>query len=655
MTGPAVERVDVLLLNASNYAGLPIYPYAFVQVTAVAGRHGRTVRRLDLLGTPKSEWPAVVGAAVLRSNPRMVGLHLRQADSLFVWDYAEADVPGAPTVVRNRYYPVDDTERLLRLVRSAVDVPVVIGGFGFTTHARRVLDRLRPDFGLLGEPDDFFARFDAVLAGRDLDAVANLAHRGADGWVLNRRVHFPPADRPEYTDELFAEIAEFYGEAGVSGAGAAHVPVELQRGCPHRCYFCTEPAIKGRRHRTRDLDVVMEDVRFLADRGAARVWLVCSEINIGGNELLFEVAGRMRELNAGRETPMGWSAYLLPNPGLSRAEIRELLHCGFEPAWNQFMSYDDLNLKDSTVPYRSRHALAAQLDWVLEEERFDAEQGRSARDRRLDMFLGNAYASGETIATTLERASAAGLPEHFRGALITRATRVFDVTGQSAGEDAFSLGPDGPLADVDLLHPTFRYPPALVAALGDRASVDEFFAYVEDTFLSIAYRTNRDWCRFLAEVTDADTFLGWCDELHDRLAAAPAGGLLARVLRETGEPAGRALVRRIFTPDSAHGAALDLLARTLAETVVSLRAAETRAAFALIGLPDYERPGLRLSAYDVGRALSARYRSVEELLADVRDHGYEPGSLPYVAVRLCLFGNDVRLRPAWAALLFRAG
>lgn len=93
----------------------------------------------------------------------------------------------------------------------------------------------------------------------------------------------------------------------------------------------------------------MQDVRFLADREIARVWLVCSEINIGGNALLFDVAERMVALNRGRKFPIGWSACLLPNPALEPAQICALLEAGFEPDWNQFMSYDDDNLR-STRP-----------------------------------------------------------------------------------------------------------------------------------------------------------------------------------------------------------------------------------------------------------------------------------------------------------------
>lgn len=635
-----------------------------MQISALAARRGIRVRRLELLGTPPARWPEVIAAEIAAARPRMVGIHLRQADTLFVWDYTDHHVPGAPYVTRRRYFPVDDTERLIGVVQQCTEVPVVIGGFGFTTHAPRLLERLRPDFGLLGEPDDFLERFDAVVSGSGLDDIANLVHRTADGYRTNRRVYYPPANHPEYTDEILDEIFHFYGENGVQGTGAVHIPVEVQRGCPHRCYFCTEPTVKGRRHRTRDLDAVMQDVRFLADRGVARVWLVCSEINIGGNVLLFDIAERMVALNRGRESPIGWSSYLLPNPSLEPAQIRALLQAGFEPGWNQFMSYDDDNLRSTRVPYRARHAIAAQRDWAVEELRFEEQRRRAPQHRRLDMFLGNSYATAQTISSTLARADDHQLPERFDGALITRATRVFPTnTGERAAREAvnaFSIGPHGRLDDVDLLYPTFSYPTALVDALGSPQEVDEFFAFVEDTYLSTAHRFRKDWCTFLAHASAPTTFLGWLDDLRasldsGELPAERAVELARRVLRQTANDRGRSLVTALFRPAVLrHPPDMQLLARSLASLLATAHADRAAAVFALIGLPEFggrERP----SAYAVARVLSARYETEAALWRDVHDRlGVDERSLTGFVLRFHLHDHNVRIRPDYVRLLFPA-
>ena len=54
---PPVEPSDLLLLNASNLPTTPIFPYAFVQVTALARRFGLRVARFDFVGLPNRGGP----------------------------------------------------------------------------------------------------------------------------------------------------------------------------------------------------------------------------------------------------------------------------------------------------------------------------------------------------------------------------------------------------------------------------------------------------------------------------------------------------------------------------------------------------------------------------------------------------------------------
>lgn len=625
----------------------------------------------------------MLAAALERTDPRLIGIHLRQLDSIFIWNYAETDLPGAPAVRRNSYWPVHETEQLIVMLRELTERPIMVGGFGFTSQAVALLERLRPDFGVVGEPDQVLARLDEVLAGggpdgggpdgngpdgngpdghdldgHGLDGIANLAHRRGDGFTVNPRVFLPPADRPEYTEDILRDLLEFYGRERVLGPRPeVHVPVEVQRGCPYRCYFCTEPMVKGRQHRVRDLDVVMADIRFLADRGVTRIWLVCSEINIGRNELLFELAARMRRLNRGRARPVHWTCYLLPNPELERAEIRLLLESYFEPSWNQFGSYDDENLKRTRVPYRARHAVLAQVSWLEEEQAFLRARGLPLPQRRLDMFLGNSYATPATVAATLRTVSDLRLAERFDDSLVTRATRVFDLGEGLIGEpgDAvYSVGPQGRLDTVDLLYPTFSYPPALVAALGDARAVDEFFAHVEATYLSRAYRARLDWRAFLVRHTEAAELAGWCGRLTSEEGDTSAE---VRAIRaELAADGGTALVKRLLDPTAApEPEGLDALARTLVELVVAAGLPGVREVLTAIGLPGYWDDRAGRTAYQVCAALAARFACVEEVLAAARAAA-DPGdpAVPLLAVRYCLYDNNVVLRPDYTRVLFTA-
>lgn len=61
----------VLLLNAANMESLPVYPYVFAQVPAVARRANIELVCQDLLGVPAGEWH---GDLVITAKEELAGL-----------------------------------------------------------------------------------------------------------------------------------------------------------------------------------------------------------------------------------------------------------------------------------------------------------------------------------------------------------------------------------------------------------------------------------------------------------------------------------------------------------------------------------------------------------------------------------------------------
>jgi hypothetical protein len=58
-------RTDLLLLNASNLPTVPIFPYAFVQVSAIARRFGLNVARFDFLNAHRMpRWQSLLAELI---------------------------------------------------------------------------------------------------------------------------------------------------------------------------------------------------------------------------------------------------------------------------------------------------------------------------------------------------------------------------------------------------------------------------------------------------------------------------------------------------------------------------------------------------------------------------------------------------------------
>ncbi|NVB36543.1 hypothetical protein G6O69_01775 [Pseudenhygromyxa sp. WMMC2535] len=665
MSGP----IDLLLLNASNYPGQPIFPYAFVQVSALARARGLAVTRLDLLGRPRDEWPALIAEHIAEHSPRMVGFHIRQQDSQYLHQYKQVSGLSRP---KTRYFPVDDTRWLIEQVRERSDAPVVVGGFGFSVHAARAYEFLGPDYGVCGGPDAFFEHFEALVS-RDVDdasSVANLIWRDSQGVVqFGPREFFEPASHVEYDDRIFSELCQFYARHGVrlslGGLGEVDVPVEIMRGCPCKCYFCTEPTVKGRKVRKRDLDVVMAEVEFLAARDVRCVWFICSELNMAGMSHPLALAERMQAFNRDRGSRrVLWKAYNMPRPGMTREQLRFMMSTGYIPGWNEFTSFDDTNLARTRMPYRSADVVA-YLNDVLELSE-DREIYYGPPLVKFEMFLGNAYMDAAALRNTLAVVDREGFQTRhpYGGAIL--ATRVYELDGAlgcGTSETSFSIGPEGPTESPDLLRPTFHYSPALLDALGSRARVEDFLRYVGSTFLSYRYRAFLDLRSFLLATSSpaqlaghlaTRALLGQLCSLHVQAHAGrrrhPEQEVIdARVLelwQDPSEVALAALLQASMPEASVANGILDELLRVLFQ----LAEPELEPLYTYLGI---EAPGDRKTPYRVMRQLYARFEDEPALIEGaVSTLGLAPGSLARLRLHHILFDYNVRLEPELGELLF---
>ena len=476
-----------------------VYPYAFVQVREIADRYGISVKSLDVsvLEGADLTWQRLVNTLIVENEPVAIGITIRQVDSLNVFDSLDGKV---------RFDPIGFTKRLMQFLRTQTAAPIILGGFGFTAMAQPLFTFLRPDYGICGDPDGFFAALPDVLQGRDLSRVPNLVHWSGDKIVTNTRQYCAPASRPEYTTAVFEDIQRFYGAHRLySPHQFMGLPVELSRGCPYACSFCIEPLVKGRQERVRDLDVVMEDVEFLARQGIAKFWLICSEINLHHkSDLILNVAERMSRLREKYGTHLTWNAYLLPRE-YSKEEITTVVNSGFLGAGNDYVSMDSATMKASRLPYNRKQS----MQW-LETYNMAGAMLSPGGIRDWSIFLGHERNGLESIRTTLETLLHMNLLEYYDRVLTINATRVFDIHQREYEEQYLYRVLPEDNSDIGPLNinafPTYYYNKSLVDALGGIEKVETFFRFLQCTILSNQTKTRFDAGRFLREALRASEF-----------------------------------------------------------------------------------------------------------------------------------------------------
>jgi len=512
-----------LLLNASNMESFPIYPYAFIQVPAVARCAGVEVFCKDLHGIPESDWPDTVQLLIDQHTPGMILITLRNTDSLDIEDYVQFDFNQQEP---SAYFPIERTRALIAAIREVSVLKVAVGGFGFSVMPELLMRHLRPDYGIFGGGQDFFDHFDDLKQG-DPKQTANLLYFQDDRLLANPRQFFPPLAEGEYTPRAIEEMMAFYEAFPTPGFDGA--PVEIMRGCPHKCLFCAEPHVAGSTVNYRPLEAVMADIGILVDHGIDEIYMISSELNPQGSEFILQLADRIQAFNAGQpqERNISWygANYLL---GFSEEEYDRMYASGFTGGWFDLTALDDDNARAMRTPYRNARlvpdlkiyarARRKQLGLPPADGSSACSPENSEQGEKIvkwNFFIGNPATTVDTIRDTIRIANQEGLPQLFNRCSINTNMRVFDYTQPASDTLAvtFSINPDLERTSYQPLYPSFAYPLGVYEIFISDELIEAMFEYLAETFLSTRYQQTRDWLSFIRENTSLQAVEDWIEAL----------------------------------------------------------------------------------------------------------------------------------------------
>jgi len=257
----------------------PVYPLGLDYLAqAIGDKH--QVRIVDINTAGGVE--GIIGQ-VRASPPDIIGLSIRNVDNTDV-----TDAQGFMEVYQS----------LVEALKREFDIPIVLGGSGFTLFPSEMMQAISAEYGLIGEGERLKYLLDALESKGDTSDVPGLVTRDSTPdipipWKEELRRHFDPQ----------ADHVGFYLNKG------GMLNLQSKRGCPFECTYCTYPHIEGQNLRLIPPDRVAETALQLQECGARYLYITDSVFNAD-----YRHSAQVAEefIKAGLEIP--WGAFFSPTP-----------------------------------------------------------------------------------------------------------------------------------------------------------------------------------------------------------------------------------------------------------------------------------------------------------------------------------------------------
>ncbi|MBN2466601.1 MAG: radical SAM protein [Deltaproteobacteria bacterium] len=223
---------------------------------------------------------------------------------------SERDFSAIALTVRNiddsyflsRDFCLEKTKAIIQCIKRHTQVPIIVGGVGFSIAPVPVLRYCGAEFGIWGEGEWSLPLLVRSLSkATALHTIPGLVYREGSSYRIN-----PPSYPDLYTLRLSQRDAvdnlRYYREGGMIG-------FESKRGCDQGCYYCADPLAKGEKVRVRNPKDVADELAHLAKKKITCFHTCDSEFNVPASHAIDVCKELVRNKLASTIT---WYAYASP-------------------------------------------------------------------------------------------------------------------------------------------------------------------------------------------------------------------------------------------------------------------------------------------------------------------------------------------------------
>lgn len=246
----------LLIYVVTENINFPVLPLGMACVAESARQAGHEVHQISLSANDHHEFLEV---EIETFQPDVIGISLRNID----------DQKRIGTTVL-----LDPVKEVIEYCKAMADVPIVLGGAGFSIFPQSALQYLDADAGLVGEGElTFLMLLDQLKEKGSLSDIPGLYLPGSQG-------EYQPVTSSHQIDfelpspQTYLELLSAYKGQDI------WIPFQTRRGCPLQCNYCSTESIEGLEIREFPVEKVVESLQQFTKAGFSQFFFVDNIFNM---------------------------------------------------------------------------------------------------------------------------------------------------------------------------------------------------------------------------------------------------------------------------------------------------------------------------------------------------------------------------------------
>ncbi|MFX0152653.1 MAG: B12-binding domain-containing radical SAM protein, partial [Candidatus Hodarchaeota archaeon] len=269
----------ILLVNPNRFKNPPIIPIGLEYIVTALEKYDHNVDILDLCfcESPEEE----LAKALFKKSYDIVGFSIRNIDSLGYF---------------NNEFFLPSIKPLVQCVKEH-NIPILLGGSGFSAMPYEILDYFNADYGIIGPSETIFPLFLELLQSKQL------TKKIFDGWQCSPDLELIHLRAKKFDYAKYLSVTESVG-------------FETHKGCLGQCPYCVNANTQIWYN---NIQNIIEELRYIVKQGYTHFQLCDDEFN---SDLNFSIKFSRALIKA--NLPLKWKLFMKPYP--YNKELFRLLH-----------------------------------------------------------------------------------------------------------------------------------------------------------------------------------------------------------------------------------------------------------------------------------------------------------------------------------------